>query len=324
MKQFLNLTIACGLLTISHPLFADSSEDGKGTLSWATNGAAVFTTVGTSNPAIYTGPPVRKFQFFFPNSLNHLLWTNFLAHTNHKDMLIWSTRTHSPDWPAHPPVVTWNTNSLIWGLKGITALSPCWEVESGIGQVPVTALTRRHVYVRGHGMGPDGFNENFAKKKIWFVTTNNMVVEATVLRNVVRTMGVSKRDYTILLLTRDLPPGIEPIRVVSGTDTVRKYPDILNIPRPLFKTEQTGHVSTSIDPLTVNTWKAGDSGSPDMLPMPGELVFVNGRSTSGASPEMQADMDQLSKSARLDPKKYQLRWLDLSAYPQFDAKFGTW
>jgi hypothetical protein len=202
-------------------------------------------------------------------------------------------------------------------MKGITALSPCWESESGIGQVAVTALTRRHVYTRGHGMGPDGFNENFAGKKIWFVTTNNTVVEAKVLRDVVRTFGGSKRDYTILLLTKDLPAGIDPLRVVSMSDLYVKYVDCPGAPKPLFKTEQSGQVSTEVGGLKVNTWKGGDSGSPDMLPIPGELIFINGRSTSGVGPEMQTDMDELSKSAGLDPKKYQMQWLDLSAYPSY-------
>jgi hypothetical protein len=202
-------------------------------------------------------------------------------------------------------------------MKGVTALSPCWQVESGIGQVPVTALTRRHAYARGHGMGPDGFNTNFAGKKIWFASTNNTVVEVTVIRDVVRTRENSKLDYTILLLNRDLPPEIESLRVVASSNYYSKYPDSLPAPHPVFKTEQRGMVSTEVFGLKVDTWKAGDSGSPDMLPLPGELVFINGRSTSGACPEMQADMDQLCRLARLDPRKYQLKWVDLSAYPSY-------
>jgi hypothetical protein len=54
-----------------------------------------------------------------------------------------------------------------------------------------------------------------------------------------------------------------------------------------------------------------------MLPLPGELVFWNGTSTSGASPEMQSDMDQLCRLQGLDPKKYQLQWVDLSSFPNY-------
>ena len=76
-------------------------------------------------------------------------------------------------------------------------------------------------------------------------------------------------------------------------------------------------MSAEVPGMSVNTWKGGDSGSPNMLPMPGELVFCNGRSTSGPSPEMQADMDELCKLERLDAKEYQLQWVDLSSYPVY-------
>jgi len=320
MNQSAQIFLASTFLIAGCPDSAHSDDPAVRT--WSTNAAAVFeipTTPLSTNPGEINRTSVgRLFHHYLPGSLNNLIWTNFIAHTNGRDMTIWSTRSHPLDWPAHPPIVTWNVNSLIWGMKGITALSPCWQVESGIGQVPVTALTRRHAYARGHGMGPDGFNTNFAGKKIWFGATNNSVIEATVLRDVVRTYGGGGgRDYTILLLSHDLPAAIEPMRVVAITNLYVKYPDRPPAPRPLFKSEQRGQVSTEVPGLTVNTWKAGDSGSPDMLPLPGELAFVNGRSTSGASPEMQADMDQLCRLAGLDPKKYQLKWVDLAAYPTY-------
>jgi hypothetical protein len=49
--------------------------------------------------------------------------------------------------------------------KSMAALSPGWEGEVNSGQVPVTALTRRHGYTRGHSMGPDGFRTLFAGRK---------------------------------------------------------------------------------------------------------------------------------------------------------------
>ena len=312
--------------------------DATNVVGWSTNGPAVSALVRVEvtnaapnaqspiapkpdeSPAVPDSPAWRTnriFDHFLPGSLNNLVWTNFIAHTNHADMTIWSVRSHPPDWPAHPPAVVWNTNSLIWAMKGITALSPCWEVESGPGQVAATALTRRHAYVRGHGMGPDGFNTNCAGRKVWFITTNNTVVEATVKRDVVRSFpGGAQRDYTILLLSDDLPGGIDPLRVVAPTNLFAKYQQLAGL-YPIFKTEQTGRVSTEVPPLIVNTWKGGDSGSPDMLPMPNELVFINGRSTSGASPQMQADMDELCRMEQLDPKQYQLQWVDLSGFPSY-------
>ncbi len=258
-----------------------------------------------------------SFAGFVAGSLNHLIWTNFIAHTNGRTTRVWSVRGHPPGWPNTPPLAAWDTNGLMWGMKGLTALSPCWEGEGFSGQVPITALTRRHGYTRGHGMGPDGFRTDFRGKKVWFVTLDNQVVEATVSSAVVRTIGGSHRDYTILLFNRDLPDSIQPLRVAPGATVLEKYKAMERVPRPLFMTEQGGNVSADVPPFQVPTWKGGDSGSPNMLPMPGELVFFAGRSTTTCSPEMQADMDELCRKEGLDPEKYQLQWFDLSSYPSY-------
>jgi hypothetical protein len=207
----------------------------------------------------------------------------------------------------------------MWGMRGLTGLSPCWEVENSSGQVPITALTKRHGYTRGHALGPDGFRRLLKGKKVWFVTTGNALVEATVSREVCRTLAGEqvKEDYTILLFDRDLPDSIEPMRVASITNLTSRYPICPGAPWPIFKTEQSGHVSAEVPGFTLNTWKGGDSGSPDMLPLPRELVFFEGRSTSGPSAQMQADMDELCRQAGLDPKKYQLQWRDLSNFPAY-------
>jgi hypothetical protein len=313
-------------------------------LGWATNGPAlvelfrVTTPSGLTNrfrsPSAATNPAVLRlfppfyrhtnivFREFKPDSLNYVIWTNFLALTNGRDMTIWSERTHPEGWPGNKPVVRWNTNSLIWGLQGLTALSPCWQGEGYRGQVPFTALTQRHAYTRGHGMGPEGFANDRAGMKVWFVTTNNLLVEASIKRTVIRTsLGTNGiyRDYTIALFDRDLPEGIEPMRVATLAEVQSRYPypTQVNWPHPIFQSEQGGYVSTGIAPLAVNTWKGGDSGSPDMLPLPGELVFFGGRSTSGPSREMQQDIDELCRLEGLVPQKYQLHWVDLSKYPAY-------
>ena len=54
-----------------------------------------------------------------------------------------------------------------------------------------------------------------------------------------------------------------------------------------------------------------------MLPLPDELVFYSGRSTSGPSPEMQADMNTLCAQEGLPASNYQLQWVDLSAFPTY-------
>lgn len=320
-----------------------SSHGDSGFIGWTTNGPAVyrlrFLSVQTlPGPAVsWWLPPTnlppeirvgmiqfraaanltlitnteRVFDHFLPESLNQVVWTNVAARTNGRSMVIWSERRHPPGWPGKPPVVRWNPDSLIWGMKGMTALSPCWEGEGGPGQVPITALTRRHGYTRGHGMGPDRVGSQYAGLKVWFLTDQNRIVEVKVKREIVRTIEVSGRDYTILLFNKDLPATIQPMSVTN--------PNELFGVGPLFETEQTGGVSAGLPGFSLNTMKGGDSGSPNMLPLPGELVFVSGRTTSSASPEMQADMDQLCRLEGLDPARYQLDWADLSKYPKYPS-----
>lgn len=281
-------------------------------LSRSTNGPAVYDTLRVTSP---TGTVTNTvFNHYIPGSLNNLVWRNFVARTNGRNSVLWSVRAHPAGWPVLAPIVAWNTNCLIWGMKGLTALSPCWEGEGNSGQVPVTALTRRHGYTRGHGMGTEGFTTNHTVKKVWFVTTNNTIVQTTVIRAVVRTMVESKRDYTLLLFAEDLPDSIQPMRVVAATNVWAKYPDCGASPRPILRTEQGGNVGAGVPGFIVNTWKGGDSGSPDMLPMPDELAFFGGRASSGPSAEMQSDMDALCVMGRLNAKNHQLQWVDLSSY----------
>jgi hypothetical protein len=310
----------------------DSAEAGR--LDRLTNGPAVFqllTIKSTNAPpangitpttSLVTTSTIAAFERFLPDSLNHLVWTNLIAHTNGRSTSVWAQRTHPPNWPTNPPVVKWNPASLIYGWRGWTAISPCWEGEGNSGQVPITALTRRHGYTRGHGMGPDGFNTNYIGRKVWFVTAQNELVSVKIVRQVVR-IGASAqghRDYTIFLFDRDLPASIEPMSVAQFTNVWAKYSQPPGAPIPFFRTEQHGSVSAEIPGFTVPTWKGGDSGSPDMLPLPGELVFYGGRSTTGPTPEMQADMDELCRLQKLDPKRYQMRWADLSKFPDYTVR----
>jgi hypothetical protein len=252
----------------------------------------------------------RTFHSYQAGTLSYLIWTNYIAHTNGRDMRIWSERSHPEGWPKTPPIAKWNTNSVIWGMKGTTALSPCWEGEGAPGQVPLTALTRRHVYTRGHHLGPETALQG---KKAWFTLPDNELIEVKIKQCIIRVPPSGPGDYTVMLLDRDLPEGIEPVATARMEDVQKHYPMPTQgpFPRPFFQPEQGGMVSTGVAPLAVNTWKGGDSGSPDFIPLPGILVFVSGRSTSGPSLAMQADMDELCRREKLDPTKYQLRWVDL-------------
>jgi hypothetical protein len=320
---------------------------------WETNGPVVYrldigaTTVTPGPPVSHYPPPAslppelrgdmltfimaahvtttaatkKVFDHFLPESLNNLVWTNFIAHTNGRNMTIWSERTRPPRWPNQAPIVRWNPNSLIWEMRGMTALSPSWELEGSPGQAPITALTRRHGYARGHDMGGDRVGSAYAGRKVWFLTAENLIVETTIKREIVRTGQTSGRDYTIVLFSSDLPDTIQPLRVAPLSEIFAvphsKYCYAADAPCPMFETEQMGNVSASMPGFRLDIDKGGDSGSPNMLPMPGELVFWSGRTTSGPSAEMQADMDKLCQLEGLDPAQYQLQWVDLSGYPSY-------
>jgi len=308
---------------------AEENAGTNSTLAWATNGPAIL-KVAVRSPSSEAGREKPEagaqklggnqpvFDHYLPGSLNNVVWTNVLARTNARTTTVWSVRKHPPGWPAKPPIIEWDTNCVMRGMRGKTAISPCWEDEGSVGQVPITALTKRHGYTRGHGMGSDGFTKARNGKKIWFVTADNVVIQTTVKGAIVRSIaGGAKADYTIFLFSKDLPDSIEPMRVVNFHDFIMKYPNRPPAPWPLFETEQSGNVSVRLPGFSVNTWKGGDSGSPNMLPLGNELVFVNGRSTSSASPEMQQDMDALCRAEGLNPDKYQLQWVDISNYPAY-------
>jgi hypothetical protein len=316
------------------------STNGAGETTIVTNGPAVFTAVHIPPPSgLFTNSegklihrPVARslytltnytFEHFLPSSLNQVVWTNLLALTNGRTTDIWSVREHPPDWPAKPPIVQWDTNGLMWGMRGLMALSPCWQVEGAPGQVPITALTRRHGYARGHGLGNEGFTNDYGHGKIWFVLPDNKIFQTTVRRGAVRTRGgPTQQDYTILIFKDELPLAIQPLRVVSFTNLMAKLPIVRGMPWPLLMTEQTGHVSAGLPGFIVDVMKGGDSGAPNLLPLPGELIFCGGRTTSPPSPQMQADMDELCRLEHLDPKRYQMQWVDLSAFPSFLNQLG--
>jgi len=307
------ISLATVLLAPSLPGYSNSlnGTSDANFIGWLTNGPAVFrvTQVPGSQQRSNT------FEFFLPGYLPAVVWTNLIAQTNGRDSVIWSVRTHPTNWPKSPPLVRWNTNCVLWGMKGLTALSPCWEDEGAPGQAPITLLTRRHGYTRGHSMGADGISSARTGKKVWFLTTNNVIVEAVVQRVLVR---ISEgRDYTILLFKRDLPDSIHPLRVESGTNLLWRYHPCLSAPLPVIKPEQSGQISLGLPGFIVNAWKPGDSGSPDLLPLPGELIFLGGRSTSSATPLMQRDINVLCRVEGLDPDKYQLQWADLWKFPSY-------
>jgi subtilisin-like proprotein convertase family protein len=248
-------------------------------------------------------------------------WTNFIALTNGRVMEMWSERSYPADWPAVPPVLAWNTNCLIYGLDGFTAISQCNDHEGAPGQVPGTLITRRHMMMRGHSMGASGFSiTNFAGHQIWFCTASNTVIQMTVAAGFIRLGWYNGEyyDYGLFVFTEDVPDSLTPISVISESDFQTYYYSTPEIPYLLLGTEQFGNVATEgtpIAPFIYPLYEGGDSGSPDFIISPdNKLVMFSGRDISGFSPQLAADLDALTSQVGLDPNLYQLRWYDLSPW----------
>ena len=257
----------------------------------------------------------NTFAGFVAGSLAEAVWAGF--DTNGRSTRMWESWQLPAGWPTNPPVLRWDTNNLMWGRKGMTAISHVCEGMGAFGQGSITALTRRHGYVRGHGMGPSGLNPQRVGRRVWFCTRDNQVIERRMLLILIRGPDVPNQgDYSIILFDADLPATIEPMRVADSAKVGRKYYFGDPSHKPVFMTLQGGFVSAGIPGWTV-PFSGGDSGAPIMLPLPGELVFFGGLSTSPPSAAMQADMDMLSRRAGLDPRRYQLQWVNLDSYPDF-------
>ena len=246
------------------------------------------------------------------------VWTNFIAHTNGRTMDMWAQRQIPEDLNNTSPVFAWNTNCLLYGLEGFTGISQCNTFGGAQGQVPVTLLTRRHGYTRGHGRGDNGLRTNgVAGNKVWFCTASNIVVQMTVAADLVRFESVAGNnyDYSVVVFTEDVPASISPVSVMSLADLDLYYPNTSDLPYVFFGTEQLGHCAAGVPPFLFDILKGGDSGSPNMLPSPNDkLIMFSGRGTSGFSPQMQADIDALSIYVGVNTNNYQLRWYDLSPW----------
>jgi len=245
---------------------------------------------------------------------NH--WTNY---TNNKSCVLWNTRTTN-----NPPTLVWNPNCLLYGKTGFTAISQRNEFEPAPGQCPVTALTRRHGYTRGHGMGFTngyaGFNSGFNTQNVYFCTSSNTLVTATVTNGYTRysTTNGFDYDYTILVFSADLPSSIQPMEVSYTNPTSFSV---------VFNTTQQGYMSANNPPFwLINsiseqasdpdafppfneypTFLLGDSGSPVMVPWTDDyLVFLYGDTTTAPCDQMQLDMNNLCTSVGIEGEDYQM------------------
>jgi hypothetical protein len=309
-----NIQYAQSLPSASWQFLANASADSDGRFQY--DDALPEGTPSRFYRAVDQGNPPLASPFRFA------VWTNFIAQTNGRTMDMWSTRAYSAGFPDTPPILAWNTNSLLYGRDGFTAICQCSEFEDSPGQLPVTLLTRRHGFMRGHGQSAVGLQTNgLAGKRLWFCTASNTPVQMTIAAQFVRLGALSNGpfyDYGLVIFTQDVPESITPISVISVADFQTYYYNTPDIPYLTLGTEQNGHCATGgglIPPFIYPLLKGGDSGSPDMLPSPdNKLIMFSGRGISGFSPQVQADIDTLSLWLGLNTNNYRIRWYDLSPW----------
>jgi hypothetical protein len=253
---------------------------------------------------------------------------HWATYTNNKTCNLWSSRpTTDP-----PTGLAWDSSCLLYGKTGFTAISQCNQFAPR-GQMPVTALTPRHGYMRGHGAGtPDnvpfaGLNSGFNGSNVYFCTGdgNNTLVTATVASGYTRCWGPDGYDWTILVFNADLPSTIQPMAVSYTWPT--SYSVIFNTTQGY---SQHGYMSANAPPFppgspywdpgadpdafppfdTYPTYRAGDSGSPVILPETDDvLVFLGGDTTSSPCSQMQADMNTLSTNVNCYPYQMANHWV---------------
>jgi hypothetical protein len=275
-----------------------------------------------ATPAVNTSPPAVPTP---PVSLRWVVWTNFIAHTNGRSIDLFATNIYVGR--GLPRILRWNTNSLIYGAEGFTAFT----TESGYsGQYPGTMqgtlLTRRHAVFRGHGWmeGSSGIiRTNVATS--FFLTASNTTVAARSLASLGRleTVDGVRYDYAIILFDADVPDSITPVDAVLFDDYVVKYRDSTN-PSPRLTIQLCQHYKTTVDgdgpAFAHNAYVGGDSGAANLLPLPSaqgrpfRLAYISGRSTTGVTPRMLADIDRLSAWAGLSTNRYRPKLVDLSRY----------
>ena len=257
-------------------------------------------------------------------------WEYLLSLTNGATPSLWTTLTKTP------PVEKWNPHCLIYGVNGFTAISQLDTYQLQLGQIPVTALTRRHGYTRGHGMGYDGtsvtnaYTEQNPMMKVWYCDSGGNQVTVNVVGQVTHGGMGAPYDYTLLLFDSDLPAGITPMQ--WGYEPLPE-PVELATGQYQFDGDPIGSVYLfspgpaslpwipALPLLPYSVLEGGDSGSPVMVPAAsdGTLVFIRGVSCSGPgdnpAPPMQAEMDTLILdgnnwfrwSPPLNPSNYQMQ-----------------
>jgi hypothetical protein len=379
--------LAAGLAGLSAAFLRGSSDlpSETSTNYWVTNADQQFASFVTAkmrlqkagNPSVirvvatnYSWPLIPPAWPAPSTNLSYAIWTNCMA----RGMAHKSPVRFLSGGGSGPANMLYNTNSLIYGWKGATAIMTFHE---GLGgQHPITMVTRRHGYCAGHqtipanGVGKSTYGQtnayNFYSTQggetnigVWFIGTNNTHYRMVIYDAVSSSHSIWQPitlnhfypnrlttnvcpydgDVGIYMFTEDVPPAVEVMRVSHrvSTITLQTLPNGFPLARAALHAGTNSISYPSLDHwvpwlsqnqqfdlfgwgMGVRTlaecgyYCPGDSGHPEMLPMPnGELVLIGGTSGSVVDRTMQAFCDMLTVRAGLNTNDYQLQVVDLSS-----------
>ena len=267
----------------------------------------------TFNRIMYLAMPAATNNYaggLVAESLANHVYTNFVARTNGRNYLLWSSY---PYYTTNKNNFVRNPNFVLTGISNLTAISQCNEIQSARGHMPMTALTRRHALTRGHGFGYDvkdytaltlaqraaaiavydpaypnaGTNSAVNGKEVIFVGHDNSIVTMIMTNRITFGETHPLGDFTIVSFTSDLPASITPIKVAITNINIGnygghypQYPTNASLPvgiRPhlYLGTEQDGHLDTG----------ASDANGPTYLGVPG-FYFNAFKGGDSVSPNM--------------------------------------
>lgn len=256
-------------------------------------------------------------------------------------LMLWSSHSHAENDFTETPTAAWNTNCYVHDFVGKTAMAICSSVpQDSHGQVPLTLVTRRVAVTAGHQLmiNPTGSN-------VFFVTRSNTVSAHTIADWVYKASG----DYSLVQFDSDVPDSIEVMRCVPYRNGDSSYSYIYTLMPATSKLLGTiwrcqhyevclpakeladwwwhwdqyqycDYMHTRIEDVH-HWWVAGDSGGPNMLPIPAdgggvELLLYHCTSGVTINAAFEADIAALATANGCDPTlaKYKLSFADLSAY----------
>jgi hypothetical protein len=236
--------------------------------------------------------------------------------TNGTTSYLWSMNN-----PNNPQTgnTAWEANSLIRAYSEYTAISQdCIWDDGVVGIDAITALTARHGYGAGHqhigkGLGTNCIYSGPPYPWVAFCDANNNVYQVNILGYAAHYDDSTEQDYAVFVFDRDVTTscGVTPMPVAYqlpaayiALTTGQAYGGTVQYATTLSQNElPIGCLPTLLPESDIG----GDSGSPYMVPTTTKhLVFYGGKTTTGPSQQMQADMNTLTTGIGLSPANYQM------------------